>query len=335
MRLFENDQNGQQESLANLMINAEVASTPVFSSIRKNPEMIQRLHTGYMKKYKRRGHKGDVDGKDVDSFTTNGKAPAEYVAQMFTDGTGVSTMANKAKIVKDQNASGANEMAVQIADSLVTVKIMIESRIMSNEECQLDDGIKGGETRGLFKYGSPTAQSLKPIPEGYRPPSGCYYTSALASLTEAAFMTMAAASFQQRKGPKDMKGYVGIALKQQFINWQRYLPDQNGSTVIRTVSDSAGKAINRMVDVLNLDTGRIDLMVHAMLCTDVATGDDTAYTTRSGVFLDDARISWGFTEAPAWNPLPDLGGGPRGYTRAIGALIYDNPTGQMTVYTNS
>jgi hypothetical protein len=336
-RLFENDQNGQRESLANLMINAEVASTPVFSSLRKNSEMIQVNHTEYMKKYKRGGHKGSVDGKDVDSFSTNKGAPSEIVAQIFTDGTGVSTLANKAKIVKDQNAPGTTEMAVQIADSLVAVKFMIEGRIMSNEECQLDDGTVGNETRGMFKWGLATAQALKPVPAAYRPPSACYYASTLAAMTEAAFITMCQASFQQRKGKKDMKGYLGIAFKQKINDWQRYIPDQSGSTIISSYDAGSSKSnvLQRMVDILNMDTGRIDLEVHAMICTDATTGEDTAYTTRSGVFIDPAMYSWGFNESVMWNALEDKGGGPRGFSRAVGALICSNPTGQMTALIGS
>lgn len=339
MLLFERDQNGKLESLANMMVNAEVASTPVFSSLKKNTEMIQVNHTEYMKKYKRKGHKGQIDGKDEDNFTTNKGAPAEVVAQIFTDAAGVSTLANKAKVVRDPNAggSGASEMAVQIADSLVTVKLMIESRIMSNEECQLDNGIVGNETRGMFKWGSPTAQSLKPVPAGYRPPTGCYFTGALSTLSESAFIKMASESFQQRKGAKDMKGYVGIELKQVFNNFQRYVENVNGKSAVICYDGTGSKmsVIDRMVDILNLDTGRIDLQVHAMLCTDAATGDDTNYTTRSGVFIDPAMYSWGFAESPNWNPLDDKGGGPRGFTRAIGALICSNPTGQMTIYSNA
>jgi hypothetical protein len=337
MRLFENDQLGQRESLANLVNNAEVASTPMFSALRKNSEMIQETHTVYMKKYKRKGHRGKVDGKDVDDFGTNGRSPAIALAQTFNDGTGVSRRANKAKIVKDPDASGGNEMASQIADSILCVKMMMECRVGSNEECRVDDGKVGSETRGIMRWGSPTAQTLHPVPEAYRPPADCYYTGTLAALTESKFISMCQASFQQRKGAKDMRGYVAIKLKQQFNNWQKYVENVTGMTVIGMYDQgsSSQKVLQRMVDILNMDTGRIDLMITANLCTDVDTGEDTDYTLRSGVFIDPSRYSWGYSDAPQWNPLTDGGGGPRGFTEAEGALICDNPTGQMTVYTAS
>jgi hypothetical protein len=337
MRLFENDQNGQRESLANMVNNAEVASTPMFSSLRKNSEMIQEVHTVYMKKYKRKGHRGKVDGEDVTDFGTNDRSPAICLAQTFNDGTGVSRRANKAKIVKDPNASGSNEMASQIADSLICVKLMMECRIGSAEECRADDGSIGSETRGVFKWGLATAQSLHPVPSAYRPPSACYYSGTLAALTEKAFIAMCQASFQQRKGARDMKGWVGIKLKQQFNDFQRYVENVTGQTIIGTYDggNSKMKVLERMVDILNMDTGKITLEVSANLCTDADTGDDTDYTTRSGVFIDPARYSWGYSDAPQWNPLQDGGGGPRGFTEAEGALICDNPSGQMTVYTDS
>ncbi len=337
MRLFENDQAGQRESLANLVNNAEVASTPLFSSLRKNSEMIQETHTVYMKKYKRKGHRGKVDGKDVDDFGVNGRSPAVTLAQTFNDGTGVSRRANKAKIVKDPNSGGGTEMASQIADSILCVKMQMECRVGSAEACRADNGEVGSETRGMLRWGLPTAQSLHAVPEGFRPPSACYFTDPLNELTETAFITMCQESFQQRKGAKDMRGYVAIKLKQVFNDWQRYVENVTGKTVIGVydAGKSSQKVLQRMVDILNMDTGRIDLMVTANLCTDVDTGEDTAYTTRSGVFIDPARYSWGYSDAPQWNKLEDKGGGPRGFTEAEGALICDNPTGQMTVYTNA
>lgn len=332
MRLFENDQTGQRESLANMVNNAEVASTPMFSSLRKNSEMIQALHTVHMKKYKRKGHRGTVDGEDVKEFGTNGRYPATVLAQTFRDGTGVSRRANRAKIVKDPDASGGNEMASQIADSLICVKLQMECRVGSNEECREGTGEVGSETRGIFKWGLATAQNLHAVPDGFRPPAASYYSGTLAALSERAFIAMAQASFQQRKGARDMVGWVGIKLKQAFNDWQKYVEDVDGKTVIGVydAGNSSMKVMQRMVDILNLDTGKITLQVSANLCIDADTGEDTAYTTRSGVFIDPARYSWGYSDAPTWNPLQDGGGGPRGFTEAEGALICDNPTGQMT-----
>ncbi len=88
-------------------------------------------------------------------------------------------------------------------------------------------------------------------------------------------------------------------------------------------------------DRLVLDTGPVDLLPSAFLYTDAATGEDTAYTHRSGIVFDKEMIWLGYTRAPRFRMLENKGGGPRGIYDVIFIVGCDNPVPIVTVVCNS
>ena len=96
--------------------------------------------------------------------------------------------------------------------------------------------------------------------------------------------------------------------------------------------DAESKALANIIDRLVLDTGTIDLMASAHLATDAATGEDTAATHRSGLFIDMDMGGLAYTRMPRAFKLPYGGGGHKVVIDAIFMLMMDNPSGCFSAY---
>lgn len=325
--LFEKDQVGKKDSLAELISCVEVESTPLTSMIQKRAKPNQSKHHWQLKSYPRTGHKGIQDGKDAETFSHNPRKETWGISQKLWHLPAVSDLAEEAEVA----GLPQGEMAEQIADSLVLLKRQQEMRICSNEECQEEDGLtKANETRGLFKWIQATAQDVLPVPEGYRTPAASIFTSTLAALTETAFKGLCRSSFKQRHGAHKLDAFLGVDCKAKFTEWNSYNDTvANKENVKSLVQNASDRSLISVVDRLVLDTGTVDLHLASFLYTDATTGEDTAYTHRSGLVLDMSKIGMAYTRKPRVTKLEYRGGGYKAIVDCILMLMVDNPLGQI------
>jgi len=329
--LLEQNQVGKRESLADVIANVESAAAPFSSQIPKRPRPVNNLHSWQLKKYKRKGFAGVLDNKDADEFGHNDRSRVYSLGQKVWDNPAISDFADEAEIA----GLGRAEMAEQIADSLIAVKHIVEAVGLSDNDLQVDDGASPNETRGFYCWVQSGAQTLHPVPEAYRPPAASIYTDALADLTEEAFKAMARSAFKQRRGPHDLDGFVGIELKAEFTKWTILTPTVSNYTNVRTFNQNLSRTIQSTVDMLDLDTGKIRLHPSSFCLLDKTTGEDTAYTHKSGIFLDMEMAWMAYVRKPRVRKLEDKGGGPRAIVDSIFMYGCDNPGGQMAVKTNA
>jgi len=329
--LVERDQVGKRESLADLISNVESDATPFSSQIPKRPRPVNNIHDWQLKKYKTVGHKGVLDNVDATNFTHNKRKRVHAVGQKAWDNPAISDFADEATVAGLRKG----EMAEQIADSIIANKFIIEKRGLSNEECQVDDGNVPNETRGIFKWGSTTAQALYPVPDGYRPLAAQIHSTALDTFTEEAFLAMCRSSYKVRKGPHNLDGYVGVDLKALFTDWTVYTADKTSFTAVRTFNAALSRTIERKVDMLELDTGKVRLHLASHILTDAETGEDTDYTHRSGLFSHMDMLWLRFIRKPRVRKLEDKGAGPRAIVDQIFMYGCDNPGQLMEVITDS
>jgi hypothetical protein len=331
--LFERTQVGKRESLADMIAVADAAATPFTSMAAKRAKVNNMLHTWQVKKLKKSGHKGIVDGKDAENFTSNGRTVLEMYAQKTWDLPAVSDLAEESDVA----GVSRKEMSEQVADGILAVKTGIEQRGLSNEECQADDGnTKGYETRGMGKWILATAQAVKPVDAAFLTPSASIHAAALSGLTESAFKALCASMYKQRKKPTKMDGFVGIDLKTVISGYGSYQDDVSNKTAVRTFNqDAKSKALIDVIDRLVLDTGEIDLHLSANIYTDAATGEDSAYTHKSGLFLDMEYIGLAYQRMPRVVKLPYQGGGYKAIVDAIFLWMCDNPLMHMKVEASS
>jgi len=332
-KLFERDQVGKRESLADLIACVEAEKYPFTSMAAKRKKPNQSIHDWQLKIYPRRPIKGVMDGKDVDEHTHTARERVHAVAQKSWDNPGVSDFADEADVA----GLSKGEMAEQIADSLVLLKRIIEGRCLSNEECSLDDGVNVPyETRGLGKWIQNGAQATYPVPANFRTPSAQVYSGTLAAFTEDQFNAAMQSAFKQRHGPSTLDGFVGIELKAALSKFTRYDDTVSNKTNVRTFQqDTSDRAIISVIDRIVTDMGTVNLHPVSFLYVDEATGDDSAYTHKSGLFLDMKMLGLAYTRLPRVRKLEDRGGGPRANVDAIFMLMLDNPLGHWKAEINS
>lgn len=331
----ESDLKGKIPSWAGLISVIESDETPAASMIPKRKRPSQVTHNWQVKQYKTTGHSGVIDGQDANNFSSNPRVELQGVSQKSWDNPSVSDFADEADI-----DGASNEMAEQILDAGVAVKWIIEKRLLSDSDCQLQSGsgasIKPNETRGLFSWGSNSAQSQYPVDSDYRPATAQQYSGTLAAFDEDDYLPMSRSSFKVRRGPNKMAGVVGIDLKAKFTDFSQYAMDASGKTAARTLeSKDSAKTYIRCIDKLVLDTGVLDLYPSTFIRTDASTGEDSAYTHSSGIFFDPEKVWLAFTRKPRFKMLENKGGGKRGIFDTIFIVGCDNPKSIQMAEINS
>lgn len=331
--IFEASQVGKRQSLANLIANIEADATPYTSMLDKREKPKQSVHQWQVESYPVTGHVGVIDGKDATEFNGQPRALVQCYEQKTWYNPKVSDFAEEAEVA----GVSKGEMAKQVVSAMVTVKRQIEKRCLGNDDTLADDGVTHGfETRGIGKWLDNTAQTLFPVPDGYRTPAASNYAGTLANFTEAVFLAQTQSSYTQRKGPFKMDAFLGILLKSKFTEFSKYSDDVASKTAVRDFrQDAKDKTLISVIDKLVLDTGVVDLHPVSFLYTDRVTGIDSAYTTRSGVVMDMDKAGLAYTRMPRVIPLPYLGGGYKKIVDAIFLHMVDNPLGGMKIECSS
>lgn len=332
-QMTEQDQVAKRESLADLIAVAESDKTPYKSMIEKRKGPDQMDHSWQVKAYRVVGHGGVMDGKDATDFNFTPTERVHCYAQKSWDGVGVSDLAGET--VNAGKKGG--EMASQVTDALVVVGQIIERRCLSASDTQKQAAPKTPyETRGAFSWLSPTAQATFAVPETFRPNSDQLYSGTLANFSENSLLALARAAYKRRKGPATLDGFLGIDLKAKHSDFTRYSDEIADQVPIRRFNqDADSKALINVIDRVVLDTGTIRLHASSHLYTDPATGADTDYTHRSGVYLDMEMAGLAYTRLPRVFPLQYAGGGNKKVVDTVFLHQIDNPVGMFSATINS
>lgn len=331
--IYDVSQVGQRQDIADIVANIRADEMPFTSMVKKGGKPKQKLPTWQAEDYPAPDHAGVMDGADVDSYDSVGRGLLTGVVQKFRRPWFVSDFADETEVA----GMADGEAGHQKAAAAKVLKMKMEARFLSNSECSLDNATDtANETRGAALWISNSAQSLYPVPEAYRNASAAIYSSTLAALTESAFTACLAAAFKERKGVLDLDGFVGIDLKTQMDNWTARDTEATSSAypVRMFTQDAAKRAMVKCVDVFTFSAGTVRSHVSAYLYLDEA-GAASAYTHRSGLFLYMPMWEAAFMRKPGMKELPDLGGGPRGYSDAMAVLKCLNPLGQVKVECSS
>jgi hypothetical protein len=330
-QLLERNQTGKIQSFEELVAVADMGALPFTSMLPKGKKLTDSTHTWQLEKYddEESDHEGTPDGVDVTDVENVGRDTASMTWQLFRRAFGISTLAGQTRVhgVK-------NEMARQVLANTIIFKRKIEKRLCSGEEARTtDDGTRGYETRGVYGWLQNTAQSVLPVPDGYRPQAP--YSGTLANFSEDSLKTLMQNAFIERNGQVKLKGFVGIKLKEQIGSFLSYRTDKSSKTVVQSLNANRdSKLFMECVDRVVTDSGEIDLFPHAFLrCgTD---GNRVAGSHLSGFFIDPKMWMLNWNMAPETKDLEDRGGGPKKYIQALATLICLNPLGQFAATIDS
>jgi hypothetical protein len=126
------------------------------------------------------------------------------------------------------------------------------------------------------------------------------------------------------------------ALETAFTKFTRYDPTPGSTTAVRRFNQSADdRAVISVIDKIVLDTCEIDLHLSSFLYTNAADGTASAYTDKSGVYLDMDMAALHYMRLPRTKPLPYDGSGYKAICDAMALHVIDNALGMFSATINA
>jgi len=330
--IYEATQIGKRQEISEKIFNVESDKTPFLSLLKKGPTPNQMLMSwqGYV--FPAVASTGILDGTPSTLRNSVARVLVEGCAQHFRREWGVTTLADLTNVA----GVGRNEVGWQRAQAMILLKRMIEQQLLSADDCAVESGDTPWTTRGVFSWLSNSAQSTKPVDSTLRNASGAIYTGALASLTESAFRDVLEAAYGETREPVSLDGFVGTDLKAALDDFTNIYPVASTTSQPRTayhVMDN--NSYQSKVEWLRFSVGDVRLHLNPFLAYTTSTGAASAYSPKSGAFLNMDMWELAWLKSPANTNLAADGSGVNGFIDAVAGLKCFNPRGQGKVYSNS
>jgi len=282
------------------------------------------------------GYAGTMDGADVDSFRHQNRDSLKSLCQWFREPWMVTHFADLTKSwgVKD-------EAKFQAKEALTRLKMQIEQALLSNMDCVAESGVdQPNETRGAFMWLENDATAISteyPIGANYRVSAACEYTGAVASFTDDELEDRLIAASNQMKKARTWDAQVGLDLKAQMDSYTQHDPDATttNASLKSFVQNASDKSFLKQVDFFQFSPGIVRTHINYNLYCAKADGAASAYSPKSGLFLDMDQWKIAFMAGVASHRFENRGGGPRGFHDATLGLKCLMPRGQAVVVSNS
>ena len=320
--LFEINQKGKREDLADYITLVDAKDTPVTSMIPKGNKPGNTLLEFQVDNMPSPSVAGSIDGVDVSSYENlnSGRAVIQNYIQVFQRAIRVSPLAVDVSIV----AGLRDELAGMVAKGIKVLKRDMEATICGDADMQVDTGSGGVPylTRALGSWINNSAQGVYPVPSAFRTPAASINTTATASFTETDAQGVLTSIYNQTGQMKTFDTVVGPTLKRAFSNLlytatQLSTPTANTFASVRTLNrDAFSDTISSSVDLFEGDFG--SLRLHPTLFN---------FDAFRGYVLDMDLLELRYTNLPQVTELPNAGGGPARLIKAVAGLVVKNPLG--------
>lgn len=317
--LFEINQKGKREDLADYITLVDAKDTPVTSMIPKGNKPGNTLLEFQVDNMPSPSVAGSIDGVDVSSYENlnSGRAVIQNYIQVFQRAIRVSPLAVDVSIV----AGLRDELAGMVAKGIKVLKRDMEATICGDADMQVDTGAAGVPylTRALGSWINNSAQSVNPVPSAFRTPAASINTTVTNSFTEVDAQGVLTSIYNQTGQMKTFDTVVGPTLKRAFSNllYTATASGTNEYQSIRTLNrDAFSSTISSSVDLFEGDFG--SLRLHPTLFN---------FDVYRGYVLDMDLLELRYTNLPQVTELPDAGGGPARLIKAVAGLVCKNPLG--------
>jgi hypothetical protein len=337
--LYDADKKLPMPGYMKAVLNAVNEEAPFLYLLSHGPAIANKLAQWPVQLPKRRGDPTGAEGADkTDKFEKRvPEVLSCYAQRVESDGwmiTDLAELTNTA--VGTGKTEAARQQAMDGKAGLLAVQDMLLGNQDTAESSTADDSMD--RTRGVFSWLDSSAQGVLPVPAGVRPGTDQNYTGTLAAFLESTFEAALRAAGEQVDRDVDLVGYVGSDLAAHMAGWNQVVPvtaSTEASTRMVT-SKQDEKRIVKKVQFFDYHGATVKtIMQRRMLCDLDNAGAKTAYTTRSGVFVD--MKNWVLEWLDPWHhvPLLDQGGGPRGFHKGWVRLVCKCPLGQVRAYIGS
>lgn len=330
--MYESAQIGKRQEISEKIFNVESDKTPFLSLLKKGPVPNQMLMSWQGFAYPAVASTGTLDGTPASSPAKVVRVLIEGCAQHFRRQWGVTTLAELTNIA----GIGKNEVGFQRAQAMILLKRMIEQQILSADDCAVESGETPWTTRGALAWIANSAQSIKPVDSTLRNASAAIFTSALSGLTEAAFRDCLEAAYGETREPLSLDGFVGVDLKAVLDDFTQLYPTGTGTSQAKAMYNMTDvETYKNKVEWLRFSVGDVRLHLNPFIGYTTSTGAATAYSPKSGVFLNMEMWELAWLKNPANTNLAADGSGTKGFIDAVCGLKCFNPKGSVKVYSNS
>lgn len=328
-------QVGAREDLADLIAIADEKATPLVSAARKSTAPTNPLFSWLVDGLDTPNTSGVLSNEDATTFVN----PAAQRARLYgriQKLWRLPKVSDMAENISDVAGIGTKrEMARAITKSIKELARDLEATFCSDQDSQAESGNLPFKTRGLGSWISNSVQgdAGTAVPAAYRTPAGSISTATIANTTDSVVQGLLQSIYEQTGKSKTFTLLCGPTLKRAFTGFtQVQFGTTNTAASVRVYNaDLSENKIEQKVDIFVGDFGELLLVPDLYLRTDVSS----AASLRSGFILDMDGIHIRYNRRPAYKPLPDLGGGPRGIVDTIAALQVDNPLTHGKIATAS
>lgn len=323
----------QTDDVSDVITDVDAHKRPFFMLLRKGSPCDAKIYNYYASEVAD-GAFGGVIIKDVTEFAHATRDPMNAQTMWFQETCGVST---ESMVFKDPSVKGNNEMGWQRLQAAKRHNRAIERALLSNMEARQGDNVTlTDRTRGAFMWLQATAQTVTgailAVPEGQRPTAN--YAGTLAAFDETALVERIRLAAEQTQDAVDLHGLLGSRLKAAIDNMSVYVPEKSGNVAVRRINwdGKSGQTITRAVSIIQTGSGQVTAHPTFDLYRTPETGAETAYSSRSGIFIEPDL--WELRHAHGGKPgifkeLEDKGGGKRSFIRSCFMLVCKTPKGQF------
>lgn len=323
----------QTDDVSDVITDVDAHKRPFYMLIKKGSPAPAKIFNFYASEVAD-GAFGGVIIKDVTEFPHSERDPMNAHTMWFQEACGVST---ESLVFVDPSMKGNNEMGWQRLQAAKRHNRAIERALLSNMEARAGNNTDVTDrTRGAFMWLSDTAQTvsapLLAVPAGQRPTAN--FTGTLATFDEEALVERIRLAAEQTQDSVDLHGLLGSKLKAKIDLMSVYVAEKSGNIAVRRINwdGKSGQTITRAVSVIQTGAGQVTAHATYDLYRNPDTGAATAYSSRSGIFIEPDL--WEIKPAPAGKPglfkeLEDKGGGKRGFIRSCMMLVCRTPKGQF------
>ena len=238
---------------------------------------------------------------------------------------------NRAGVVPDGAKPAPKLIANEVVKVLRALHVVIDRELCSSRDQRDPTPTKGMQTRGLGSWISDSAQGVRPVPEQFRPSSEQIYSGSWNDFD----LDVLEGGYTATGFSGTYLGLCGIQFKRRATNFSVESTKVEGKDAIRRFSESGeGDAITRSINIIELDSGRVELVKSRNLNFSTFGNKDpqttlskrTCYLIPQGPMSQAGGFELLVTQKPTTVDLPNDGGGE---SKQIIAVLghRGNPTG--------
>lgn len=314
---------GQRTIIDDIVYRPYMNKTPFMDRVKKGPKPRDIRHTYQLEQKLPGNRQGLPDGKDPDSTNTTVRRTTVTVdLQRFTERWSVGHMAENYSDV----GGVPSQKLDQMDNAMQALLRSMERNALDTQDQRTDDGSPAGsQIRGMGKW---LTTDLSDVNSSFRVSSDALYAGVYTGLTETDFELLLEPGYDESLDPnRSLVLYCGNKLKQWVSSWMAYDSGDKTSDPVYRFNGKA-RTIERVVDILQFDTGRIELVLnpHILSATRTLSSDQvkpTALQKYYGLVIDHSAYTWMVGAEPGNNKQTDEGGGPRGFIDAVGCPHVD------------